>query len=52
MEKSNVIVETERLIIRLLAEEDVPALALLWADEQVTWFMGGPRDFTLSDLFH
>jgi len=45
MGKVNIIVETERLIIRLLAEEDVPALALLWTDEHVTGFMGGPRDF-------
>ena len=41
----NIIAETERLTIRLATEADVPAVALLWADERVTRYMGGPRDF-------
>jgi [ribosomal protein S5]-alanine N-acetyltransferase len=45
MQPSRVIVKTERLTVRLLCEADVPAVALLWADEQVTRFMGGPRLF-------
>lgn len=40
-----VIGETERLTIRLLTERDIPVLASIWADAQVTRFMGGPRTF-------
>ena len=40
-----IIAETGRLVIRRLTEADVPAVAALWADKQVTRFMGGPRDF-------
>jgi len=45
MEIARIISETERLTIRLLTEPDIPALASLWADDQVTRFMGGPRVF-------
>ena len=36
--------ETERLILRLIQPSDVPALAQLWTDPEVTRYMGGPRD--------
>lgn len=45
MKATHIIAETERLTIRLLAEPDISALASMWADEQVTRFMGGPRVF-------
>src|SRR5579871_3168409 len=45
METPHVIAETERLTIRLMIEPDVPLLASLWSDAQVTRFMGGPRVF-------
>jgi len=38
------ILETERLIVRLLKVADVSALSKLWTDPDVTRFMGGPRD--------
>jgi ribosomal-protein-alanine N-acetyltransferase len=37
--------ETERLVIRPLRGEDIPALAAIWCDAEATRFMGGPRDF-------
>lgn len=37
------IVETERLIVRALAPEDVEPLAKLWGDSAVTAYLGGPR---------
>lgn len=36
---------SRRLLVRRLAEADIPAVAALWADAQVTRFMGGPRKF-------
>jgi RimJ/RimL family protein N-acetyltransferase len=36
--------ETERLILRVQRASDVPALVDLWADTQVTRYLGGPRD--------
>jgi RimJ/RimL family protein N-acetyltransferase len=45
METSRVIAETKRLTIRIMVEPDVPVLASLWSDAQVTRFMGGPRVF-------
>jgi len=45
MTATHIVVETERLTIRLLTEVDVPVIASLWTDERVTRFMGGPRDF-------
>lgn len=45
MEVSRIIAETERLTIRPLTEPDIPVLASIWADDQVTRFMGGPRVF-------
>ncbi len=49
--------ETERLRIRPLIEADVAAIAALWADAEVTRFLGGPRDLdgvrrTLVDGLH
>jgi len=40
-----IIAESERLLVRFMTEADVPALASFWADERVTRFMGGPREF-------
>jgi RimJ/RimL family protein N-acetyltransferase len=45
MTATHIITETGRLIIRPLTEVDVPVIASLWADERVTRFMGGPREF-------
>ena len=39
------IIETERLIVRLLKTADVTALLKLWTDPDVTHFIGGPRDY-------
>ena len=36
--------ETERLRVRPLAEADIAAIAALWADAEVTRYMGGARD--------
>jgi [ribosomal protein S5]-alanine N-acetyltransferase len=44
MATTRIIVETQRLTIRPLAEADIPALASIWTDARVTRFMGGPRD--------
>lgn len=35
---------TERLILRRQVQEDAPALVALWTDDEVTRYMGGPRD--------
>ena len=45
MEAARVIAETDRLTIRLLTEPDVSVLASIWADDQATRFLGGPRVF-------
>ena len=45
MESTRIIAETRRLTIRFLTEPDIPVLASIWADVQVTRFMGGPRIF-------
>ena len=37
--------ETERLILRPLQAEDVAELTTLWADPEITRFMGGPRNY-------
>ena len=44
MEHVYPILETERLILRLQTSSDIEFLVDLWADPQVTRFMGGPRD--------
>jgi len=41
---SLVILVTERLILRYQQRSDVPALVDLWADPDVTRYLGGPRD--------
>jgi len=43
MTPAQIIAETPRLQIRWLTEPDIPALASIWADDQATRFMGGPR---------
>lgn len=37
------IIETDRLIVRALAPEDVEPLAALWSDPAATAYLGGPR---------
>ena len=37
-------IDTPRLLIRSLQLSDAPLLAAIWADPEVTLFMGGPRD--------
>jgi ribosomal-protein-alanine N-acetyltransferase len=44
MPNSRNIIETDRLSVRFLSEENVAAVASIWADPIVTRFMGGPRD--------
>ena len=44
MRKHDKILETERLILWPVEEQDIPALVDLWCDPEVTCFMGGPRD--------
>jgi ribosomal-protein-alanine N-acetyltransferase len=41
---SAIILETERLILRRQQPSDVTPLVDLWADPDVTRYMGGPRD--------
>jgi ribosomal-protein-alanine N-acetyltransferase len=43
-DRSPIILETERLILRFQRASDVPALVDLWSDPQVTRHLGGPRD--------
>ena len=38
-------IETDRLIIRSNQEVDLEPLAALWADPEVTYYMGGPRNY-------
>jgi RimJ/RimL family protein N-acetyltransferase/precorrin-6B methylase 2 len=40
-------IETRRLVIRDLEQSDLPALAALWSDPEVTRHMGGPRDYAV-----
>jgi len=37
-------IETERLLLRPMQAEDIPALVALWMDPDATRFMGGPRE--------
>jgi ribosomal-protein-alanine N-acetyltransferase len=37
-------IETDRLLLRDLREDDLDALAAIWTDPDVTRYMGGPRD--------
>ena len=43
-ENSSIILETERLILRREQATDIAPLVDLWADPEVTRYMGGPRD--------
>ena len=36
--------ETERLLLRAMQPDDIPALVRLWTDPEVTRYMGGPRE--------
>jgi ribosomal-protein-alanine N-acetyltransferase len=38
-------IETDRLIIKSNQEVDLEPLAALWADPEVTHYMGGPRNY-------
>ncbi len=38
-------IETERLLIRELQESDVQSIAGIWTDPDVTYYMGGKRDY-------
>ena len=38
-------IETDRLMIRSIQEVDLEPLAALWADPEVTYYMGGPRNY-------
>lgn len=44
MEHSLDILETERLLLRRQQASDIDFLTELWADPQVTHYLGGPRD--------
>jgi RimJ/RimL family protein N-acetyltransferase len=37
-------IETERLCLRPMRAEDIPALVALWMDPDVTRYLGGPRE--------
>jgi ribosomal-protein-alanine N-acetyltransferase len=37
-------IETKRLLLRSLQRSDIEPLCRIWADPQVTRYMGGPRD--------
>jgi len=43
-EKSHIILETERLILRYQESADIVPLVKLWTDPEVTKHMGGPRE--------
>ena len=38
-------IETDRSVIRWIQEADLEPLAALWADPEVTYYMGGPRNY-------
>ncbi len=44
MEDPSIILETERLLLRRQRASDIAFLTDLWADPQVTRYLGGPRD--------
>lgn len=44
MQDSLIILETERLILRRQQASDIAPLVDLWADPDVTRYLGGPRD--------
>jgi ribosomal-protein-alanine N-acetyltransferase len=44
-EDSEMKIETDRLIIRSTQEVDFEPLAALWTDPDVTYYMGGPRNY-------
>jgi ribosomal-protein-alanine N-acetyltransferase len=44
LERTFIILETERLILRRQQTSDIAPLVKLWTDPEVTGYMGGPRD--------
>ncbi len=44
VERSFIILETERLILRLQQVSDIAPLVDLWTDPEVTRYIVGPRD--------
>ena len=44
VERTFIILETERLILRRQQTSDIAPLVELWTDPEVTRYMGGPRD--------
>lgn len=44
MENNSILYETERLLLRRQQASDIEFLIDLWADPQLTRYMGGPRD--------
>ncbi len=49
MKKYQINIETERLILRNIIQEDKSFLMNLWTDPDVTEFMGGPRNIETLD---
>jgi [ribosomal protein S5]-alanine N-acetyltransferase len=45
MDRTNVLIETERLAICQPTEADATPLATIWSDPRVTKYLGGPRNF-------
>ncbi|QNP73768.1 GNAT family N-acetyltransferase [Streptomyces roseirectus] len=48
----NISISTERLVLRPLDEDDVPALTEMAGDEQVTAWTSVPHPFTEADALH
>ena len=42
-DRVDVILTTERLLLKRLEKSDIPFLVDLWSDPEVTYYMGGPR---------
>lgn len=48
----NIILETDRLLMRYQNHSDIPALVSIWSNQEVTKFIGAPRekDFLLNEF--
>ena len=44
VERSSIVLETERLTLSQQQASDITPLVDLWADPEVTRYLGGPRD--------
>ena len=42
--QEDIVIRTDRLLLRPLRDGDAEPLARMWSDSDVTEFMGGPRD--------